>query len=75
MELNPSIFLFYYYLQLWRNARERERREAELAAEAAEVSGVFALGATESGSAAEDVRWLNSARTRVTASKSRSSRS
>jgi hypothetical protein len=75
MESNPSIFLFYYYLQLWRNARERERLQAELAAEVAEVSGVFALGPTESGPAPKDARWLHRARTRVSAAKSRGSRS
>jgi hypothetical protein len=53
MESISSIFLFYYYWQLWRNARERERLESELAAEVAEVSGVFALRPIESGSTPE----------------------
>jgi hypothetical protein len=44
MELNPSIFLFYYYRELWRNARERERLASELAVE---VSGVFELRPAE----------------------------
>jgi hypothetical protein len=50
MDPNSSILLFYYYWQLWRNARERERLESELAAEVAEVSGVFTLGPTKGGS-------------------------
>jgi len=38
MDSNASIFLFYYFWELWRHARERARLEAELAAE---DSGVF----------------------------------
>jgi hypothetical protein len=51
MESNSSIFLFYYYWQLWRNARERERLESELAVE---VSGVFAIRPMESESTPEE---------------------
>lgn len=38
MDSMTSVFLFYYFRELWHRARERERLEAELAGE---VSGVF----------------------------------
>ena len=56
MEQFTSIFLFYYYAELWRCARERERLEAE---HTSEVSGVFErVSARDPGSAADrpDVR-------------------
>lgn len=51
MDSNSSIFLFYYYWQLWRNARERERLESELAAE---ISGVFVVRPAEGESTSEE---------------------
>ena len=53
MESNSSIFLFYYYWQLWRNARERQRLESELA-QVTEVSGVFTLRPAEHESTPEE---------------------
>jgi len=38
MDSLASLFAFYYFLELWRHERERDRLEAELASE---VSGVF----------------------------------
>jgi hypothetical protein len=38
MDSSDYMFLFYYYWELWRRARDRERLAAELATE---TSGVF----------------------------------